>query len=148
MTVAVWLGVLPLLAQEGSSVTVNADSTVSFCYCGEARRVSVQSDIRYTREDSSRYNDLTRKIRNGGMSTGDLDTIDKLTHTLKSVKGVLHMDDGYSGRYDRGSYARNRDSMGRYSRNTLADKMRDLMMDAPDDRTRQEIQRMVDKLDA
>ncbi|MBP5659642.1 MAG: hypothetical protein J6W89_06485 [Paludibacteraceae bacterium] len=68
--VAVWLGVLPLLAQEGASVTVNADSTVSFCYCGEARRVSVQSDIRYTNEDSSRYTDHTRKIRMRKQSDG------------------------------------------------------------------------------
>lgn len=94
--------------------------------------------------------DHTRKIHNGGMSTGDLDTIDKLTHTLKSIKAVLQMDDGYSSRYDysRGSYGRRRDSMGRYSRNTLVDKMRELMADAPDDRTRIEIQRMVEKLDA
>lgn len=68
--VAVWLGVLPLLAQEGASVTVNADSTVSFCYCGEAKRVSVQSDIRYTNEDSTRYTDLTRKIRMRKQSDG------------------------------------------------------------------------------
>jgi len=95
--------------------------------------------------------DLTRKIRNNGMSSGDLETVDKLTHTMKSIKGTLAMmDDGYSGR---GSYAR-RDSMGRYagergySRATLADKMRDLMRDAPDDRTRQEMMRMVERLDA
>ena len=62
---------------------------------------------------------------------------------------------GYGrGSYDNGgSYARKRDSMGRYSRergysrNDLADKMRELMADAPDDRTRQEIQRMVEKLE-
>lgn len=61
--IAVWLGVLPLFAQEEASVTVNADSTVSFCYCGEAKRVSVQSDLRYSHEDSTRYTDHARKIR-------------------------------------------------------------------------------------
>jgi len=121
---------------------------------------------------SEQISDVTRKARNG-ISSGDLENIDKLTHSLASVKKIMAFmeDDGeYSGYYPmgssyresyRGSYARNggsyarkRDSMGRYSgergysRNALADKMRDLMMDAPDDRTRQEIQRMVEKLEA
>lgn len=123
--------------------------------------------------------DLIRKIKNNGMSTGDLEKLDKLTHSLKSVKSTMKMEqedeEGYSGRYpywmggayadgnggsmNTGSYARGRgrnarrDSMGRYSseygysRNDLADKMRELMNDAPDDRTRQEIQRMVEKLE-
>lgn len=101
---------------------------------------------------SDQIRDITRKIKNSGMSSGDLETIDKLTHTLKSIKGVLKMmDEGeYSGYHD-GSYRR-RDSMGRYergySRNDLADKMRELMGDAPDDHTRQEIRRMVEKLEA
>lgn len=34
-----------------------------------------------------------------------------------------------------------------YSRNDLADKMRELMEDAPDEHTKREIQRMVDKLE-
>ena len=121
---------------------------------------------------SEKIADKTRKIKNGGMNDGDLDTLEKLTHTLASVKKIMAFmeDDGYSGYYPmsytdggsyrnsyRNSYARGRDqrrdSMGRYSgergysRNDLADKMRDLMMDAPDDRTRQEMQRMVDKLE-
>ena len=117
---------------------------------------------------SEKIADKTRKIRSGGMSDGDLDTIDKLTHSLASVKKIMAFvedEDGYSGNwpdgsyrdsyrgsYRGGSYARKRDSMGRYSRgysrNDLADKMRELMMDAPDDRTRQEMQRMIEKLDA
>ena len=85
--------------------------------------------------------DLVRKIKNNGMSTGDLEKLDKLTHSLKSVKGTMQMEqaeeEGYSGMYpymggygynrggsyergDGGSYARGRtnarrDSMGRYS---------------------------------
>ena len=120
---------------------------------------------------SEKITEKTRKIRNGGMSDGDLDTIDKLTHSLASVKKIMAFmeDDGYSGNYPmytdgsyrgmyRGSYARGRmnakrDSMGRYSgergysRNDLADKMRELMMDAPDDHTRMEIKRLVDKME-
>ena len=98
---------------------------------------------------------------------GDLETVDKLTHSLASVKKIMAFmedEDGYSGDWMGGPYrnsyrnsyargGRRRDSMGRYSgeygysRNDLADKMRDLMRSAPDDRTRQEMQRMVEKLE-
>jgi len=116
---------------------------------------------------SEQIADHTRKIKNGGMSSSDLDALEKLTHTLASVKKIMAFmedDEGYSGNwpeggyresyrgsYNRGSYARKRDRMGRYSggysRGDLADKMRQLMMDAPDDRTRQEMQRLLDKLE-
>ena len=43
------------------SVVVNEDSTVSFCYCGVARRVSVYGDFFYKGEDSTRYTDLRSK---------------------------------------------------------------------------------------
>lgn len=85
--------------------------------------------------------DATAKVSAaGGMSAGDLDYIDKLTHTMKSLKTTIAMmeaedggsyDDGMDGgSYERGgmyrggSYARDnrgrgrnakRDSMGRYS---------------------------------
>jgi len=118
---------------------------------------------------SDQLKDVTRKAKNG-ISSGDLENIDKLTHSIASIKKIMAFmeDDEYSGSWPDGSYrnmyrgsyghggsyARKRDSMGRYSgergysRNTLADKMRDLMMDAPDDRTRQEMQRMIEKLEA
>lgn len=120
---------------------------------------------------SEKLSDKIRKVKNGGMSDGDLDTLEKLTHTLASTKksmAFIEDEDGYSGNYPmgdgsyrnsyRGSYNhggsyRRRDSMGRYSgergysRNDLADKMRDLMMEAPDERTRQEMQRMAEKLE-
>ena len=58
-----------------------------------------------------------------GMSSGSLDTIDKLTHAVKSIDTILAMEEsGYSR--DGYSYARGRrgnvrrDSMGRYSRNS------------------------------
>ncbi len=119
---------------------------------------------------SDKLAEKTRKVKGGGMSDGDLDTIDKLTHALASVKKIMAFmeDEGeysgyypmgsyresYRGSYRGGSYAQKRDRMGRYSgergysRNDLADRMRDLMHDAPDDRTRQEIQRMIEKLEA
>ena len=90
------------------------------------------------------FSDLIRKIKTNGMSTGDLDKLDKVAHALKSIKGTMQMEqaeeEGYSGMYpymgygynrggsyERGngsmtgsSYARGRtnarrDSMGRYS---------------------------------
>lgn len=107
----------------------------------------------------------------GEMTAGTLDVVDKLTHTIKNLDKIIEVyeDEGYSGNYPyymggsyndgmnrNGSYRgrsyagrRNarRDSMGRYSREGLADKMRDLMDEAPDERTRQEIQRMIEKFE-
>ena len=75
------------------------------------------------------------------------------------------MDDGYSERgysrdmrpryddrsYGRGRYAK-RDSMGRYSSDyrysggDMVEELRGLMHDAPDEETRQEMQRLIDKM--
>ena len=112
---------------------------------------------------SDKLAEKTRKVKNGGMSDGDLETIDKLTHSLASVKKIMAFmeDEGeYSGNYPmsyresyRGSYRggsyrnQRRDGMGRYSRDGLADKLRDLAEDAPDERTRVEIQRLVEKME-
>lgn len=99
----------------------------------------------------------------GGKLTGDdISYIDKLTHTLKSIKGTLAMIDegeysqrGYTSRtmptYYGNSYAgrRNvrRDSMGRYSRTEdMAMQLRDLMEDAPDEQTRMDIKRIIDRM--
>ena len=102
-------------------------------------------------------------------NAGTLDVVDKLAHTVKNLDKIIESyeegesgmypyayDDGMNGRsmrYSRnrsyrGSYAQRRDSMGRYSRDGLADKLRDLMADAPDERTRMEIQRLVEKMEA
>ena len=107
------------------------------------------------------------------MSAGDLETVDKLAHALKSIKTTIAMmesEGGYSGRYypmggmayndgrsynDGMSYARNRDSMGRYSRRgysraedgmqELIGEMRDMMGSLPDDK-RREVQRFIDRM--
>jgi len=49
------------------------------------------------------------------LSAGDLEVVDKLTHSIKSIVTIMAMDDsGYS--YNDGySGARRRDSMGRYA---------------------------------
>lgn len=99
----------------------------------------------------------------GKKSKDDALTLKALTGSVDHLCNIIHdMDDEYSGAYRSsymrggsyrdGSYARgrgrnaNRDSMGRYSREGLADKLRDLMEEAPDDHTRMEIKRLVDKM--
>lgn len=119
----------------------------------------------------------------GKLTAGDVDYIDKLTHSLKSIKGVMAMtegDEGYSNRgsyadgmrsgnrgsymwngggYSRtpgrgGSYARgrgrnaNRDSMGRYSSDDgMAEELRGLIEDAPNEAIKRDIQKLIDKME-
>ena len=92
--------------------------------------------------------------KKGDLSAGTLTVVDTLAHSIKNIDKILDADEGYSGYYparyayddglSRRSYARDR--MGRYSRTGLADKLRDLMDEAPDDHTRMEIKRLVDKM--
>ena len=89
-------------------------------------------------------------------NAGTLDVVDKLAHTIKNLDKIIESyDEGESGYYPRtghvydGRSFRNsyrRDSMGRYSRDGLADKLRELMQDAPDEKTRMDIQRMIDRM--
>lgn len=117
--------------------------------------------------------DYNQKIRKSGgeMTPGDVEYCDKLTHTLKSIKKTMEMleDEDYSymgDSYARGGYGRNyasgysrnghsyvrgrnapRDSMGRYSRDgDVMDQLRDVMDRATDERTRQDIQRIMDNM--
>lgn len=126
------------------------------------------------------------KIRNAGgkVSAADMDFVDKLTHSLKSLKTTIAMmeademddgmsygdrpyRDGYSRRMYRGSYAdgndgsyargrgryANRDSMGRYSSmgysrdGSMVDELRELMESAPDEETRKDMQRLIQKME-
>lgn len=100
--------------------------------------------------------ELENMVAEGEITTGSLDIIDKLTHSIKSIDTIMAMEDydnegsyGYSRRYDgsyrdgsyddysrRGSYARGRrnarrDSMGRYSRrySRAEEKMSDRIED-------------------
>jgi len=112
--------------------------------------------------------------RKGELSTGSLDVVDKLSHALKSITTVIAMeeaDGGHSGRYEPmggNSYARGRmnarrDSMGRYSRDEygrgrysreysgavedMAEQLRDLMEDAPNEQMRHEIKALISKVE-
>lgn len=125
--------------------------------------------------------EAAKKIRNAGgkINAGDADYIDKLTHSLKSLKTVIAMaeaEDDYSNaggmsyarRGRRGgnnrdgmSYARReqrRDSMGRHSRESgysyddakedMMSELREIMEDAPDERTKREFHSFMQKLES
>jgi len=114
------------------------------------------------------------KAAQGHVSQNDVDYLDKLTHMMKSIKTTMAMmDGGYSenggsyarggsydrgGNYDRGgSYDRGmserRDSMGRFSRNSydrgdnMVEELENLAEGARDERTKQEIKRLISKLE-
>lgn len=111
------------------------------------------------------------KKAGGSLSAGDVEYIDKLTHSLKSIKAVMAMmdeEDGGEyggsdgGSYRGGSYARGRgsnarrDSMGRYSSRgysraegdmaEIVEELKGMMSDLPEDKQR-EVQRFVEKVE-
>lgn len=126
---------------------------------------------------SRELGEANEKIRqNGGKLTGsDAEYIDRITHAIKSIKTTIAMieaDDGgsyadgmqggsygmyphwnYGGSYARGRNAR-RDSMGRYSSrgysmdDEMISELRDLMQNAPDERTRKEFERFIQKIES
>lgn len=115
--------------------------------------------------------ELEKYGKEGDLTTGSLEVVDKLAHAVKNLDKIIenYDEEGYSGRsryyydgdmsyrdgrsyegrsYEGRSYARRRDSMGRYSRDGMADKLRELMADAPDERTKDEIRRLADKMES
>lgn len=99
------------------------------------------------------------------LSAGSLETIDKLAHAIKNLCKIIesseYSEDGMSS-YRRGSYyragggsseRRSRDSRGRYSSNyyeamdDMAEKLDELMKDAPDEKIKSEIQRLKQKIE-
>lgn len=122
---------------------------------------------------SREIGDANEKIRQAGgkLSAGDADFVDKLTHTMKSLKTTIAMmeaEDGESGRYmpnsygmygnnsynNGGSYRRGRDSMGRYTSRRgysyddgMIEELRSLMESAPDERTKSEFRQFIAKME-
>ena len=122
------------------------------------------------------------KANGGDIANDDVDIVDKLSHSIKSLVTTCAMleaedDDGYSGRYmptwnpgvtyrrdggnsydnrdgysgNRGGYSRNRysrENRNGYSRTgEMSDQLRQMMEEAPDDMTRMEIKKLMDKMD-
>lgn len=100
------------------------------------------------------------------LDMGGLEIVDKLAHAIKNIDKIIESESGYSerrgsydGSYD-GSYGRystrrgrgrnaRRDSMGRYSRanDMMVDELREMMNDAPDEQSRMEIERLINKME-
>jgi hypothetical protein len=108
------------------------------------------------------------------LDAGSLEVIDKLAHSIKNLDKIIekYEDEDYSSAYDDGMmggpYERDgnrygsryamargrgrnakRDSMGRYSSDNrmMVDELRDLMNDAPDERTKMEFKRFIEKME-
>lgn len=138
--------------------------------------------------------DAKKKLQkaNGTMDVSDIEIIDKLTHTMKSLVSTCVMleaeedsgyskyagpvyhpdttygyagrrgerrDDGYSregrdgysgnnGGYSRNGYSReNRNGYGYSRTGDMTEQLRQMMDDAPDEMTRMEIKKLVDKME-
>lgn len=109
----------------------------------------------------------------GRLSRDTLNDIDKITHSLKSLKAVMAMDE-YSGNYSNdysydsgygGTMSTRRDSMGRYSRDggnsyqnsyrsergrmsgdDMTDMLEQMLRNATDTKERQAIQKIMDHM--
>lgn len=108
------------------------------------------------------------KKAGGDLNVADIDMIDKLTHAMKSLVTTCAMleaeEDGYSENYphvswsrrnDRDGYSGNyggytrkygRDSRNGYSRMDWNERLRMMMDEAPDEQTRMDIKRMMDRM--
>lgn len=123
----------------------------------------------------SELDDLERKAEKGGLSMSEVQYADTLAHAKKNLlAGDAMMDGGESGYYlpmygtrsygdesmrggesMRSSYARRRDSMGRFTSRRggmsyddgMVEELRDLMDRAPDEQTRREFQKLITKLE-
>jgi len=107
--------------------------------------------------------ELERKAsKDGKLSMAEVQYLDTLAHTKKNLLKAEEMSEGeYSGRMypryygDDRSYARRRDSMGRYSRrgysmatDDMVGELRTLMEDAPDEHTKREFRKFIEKIES
>jgi len=99
----------------------------------------------------------------GELTAGSLDTIDKLTHSIKSIATIMAMEDSeysyengnmggnmnsYRGRsYRGGSYAQRRDSRGRYSRNSYPRRRGGYSRDDETEKMVEKLEKMMEQTD-
>ena len=115
-----------------------------------------------------------KKYSNEEVTTNSLEVIDKLSHAIKNIDKIIEKYEeeegssyGYNsynrgGRsYNNGSYSRGRgrnakrDSMGRYSNDNgysrhgdVAEQLREMMMEAPNDEIRREYERVISRIES
>ena len=110
--------------------------------------------------------ELEQVTNKGELSAGELDVVDKLTHSIKSIATIMAMEDsGYSNDDMQGenSYARKRDSRGRYSRDyysrdgrsmgysrddkaRMIEQLEDMMQDAKSDMEREALRNCINQM--
>ena len=113
---------------------------------------------------SDKIAEANEKIRRGGgeLSGGDVDYIDKLTHTLKSIKAIIAMEEadsdggwssaprGGTGRTRTRTRTPRRDGVGRYSRGDgsvqIVKKLESLTREASDAEVRDAISTAIDAI--
>ena len=87
------------------------------------------------------------------LSNGTLDTIDKLTHTIKNLDRIIekHEEDDYShrgGKMGR-KYSERKHGMDRYSyHGDMISELYELMEEAPDESTKHDIKRLIQKMES
>lgn len=103
--------------------------------------------------------ELEKIARKSDLSAGDLETVHKLTDTIKNIDKICMLEDGgYSEDgdwevYGRGnSYAgRRRDSMGRYSRTDskehMVSKLEDMMYNADNEKMKSAIRKCISEIE-
>ena len=103
--------------------------------------------------------ELDEITRKGELTAGSLDTVDKLTHSIKSLETIIAMNeaqDGESGYYPHMGYRSNqrRDMRGRYSRERYSDDrdsmisdLREMMQEARDEHTRNRFKSFIRELE-
>lgn len=110
--------------------------------------------------------ELEQVANKGELSAGELDVVDKLTHSIKSIATIMAMEDsGYSNddMQSGNSYARKRDSRGRYSRDyysrdgrsmgysrddkaRMIEQLEDMMQDAKSDMEREALRNCINQM--
>lgn len=111
--------------------------------------------------------ELDNITEQGDITTGSLDIINKLTHSIKSIDTIMAMEEAsydgsyrdgsyYDGYSRRGSYARGRrnarrDNRGRYSRTDskeqIAEQLEDIMDETTDPSVKQALQKALSHIE-
>lgn len=105
--------------------------------------------------------ELEKVAEKGELTAGSLETVEKLTHSLKSLLAIMEMEGesfangrNYMGNYGgnfRTSYARGRGrgySRRGYSRDgDLTDRLMDIMADVDDPKVKQSIRKVIEKME-
>lgn len=93
---------------------------------------------------SMEINRINKKIGNSSerFANSDIDYIDKLTHTLKSLKTTIAMEESADDYYERAMES----SARRGEAFAFASKLESMMDEAPDEQYRKDIEKLVMKI--